>query len=441
MDSLGWMTKTPWGDSEELRSSRLRPGFRLPRESVERNQRWRLMAAMVAVVAERGYEGTTVAHVVELSGVSRTAFYRQFANKEACFVATVDAVLEFASAAVSGAWRQPGSWNERLRGAFEAFVDQILSQPAAARVGFIDAYVAGANAIEHVDQGVAMFTRMVQQSFDESPERAQMPSAVVRAVVGGVHKVIATRLRRGDVESLPATVPNLWEWAIAYETPAVPLRQRKIRTAKPTPSRFAPTNQVERICAGMAAVCAEKGYAAAKIEDVVAAASVSLSTFYDHFATKEEAFIAAYDVGLMQASAAAIPAFQRESDWRYGTRAFAEAMLGHLSAEPDWARMGIVEALAAGPRALERRDDAIMAYAALLQPGFKSRPDLPPIVAEAISGGIYALMYDHIRTRGSARLLELQPVTTFFGLAPFVGVDEAVAIANERPHGRSRSLS
>jgi AcrR family transcriptional regulator len=435
------MTKTPWGDSEELRSNRLRPGFRLPRESVERNQRWRLMAAMVAVVAERGYEGTTVAHVVELSGVSRTAFYRQFANKEACFVATVDAVLEFAGTAVAEAWRRPGSWNERLRGAFEAFVDQILSQPAAARVGFIDAYVAGANAIEHVDQGVVMFARMVQQSFEESPERAKMPPALVRALVGGIHKVIATRLRRGDVEALPALMPDLWEWAIAYEAPTVPLRQRKIRVANPAPSRFTPANQVERICAGMAVVCADRGYAATKIEDVVAAASVSLSTFYDHFATKEAAFVAAYDVGLMQASAAAIPAFQREGDWRYGTRAFAEAMLGHLSAESDWARMGIVEALAAGPRALERRDDAVMAYAALLQQGFESRPDVPPIAAEAISGGIYALIYDHIRTRGTDRLLELQPVTTFFGLVPFVGVEEAVAIANERPRGRSRSTS
>jgi AcrR family transcriptional regulator len=433
------VTKTPWGDSDELRAARLRPGFRLPRESVARNQRWRLMAAMVAAVAERGYEATTVAHVVELSGVSRTAFYRQFANKEECFVATVDAILGFVSAAVTEAWRSPGDWDERLRAAFEAFVDQIVSQPAAARIGFIDVYVAGANAIEHVDQGIEMFARMTQRSFEESPERAGMPPLVLRALVGGIHKVIASRLRRGDIESLPATVPALWEWALAYRTPATPLRRRKIRSAKPAASRFVPQDQIERLCAAMATVCAEKGYAGAKIEDVVATASVSLSTFYDHFETKEEAFVAAYDVGLAQASAAAVPPFLRESDWRYGTRAFAEGMLRHLTAEPDWARLGIVEALAAGPRALERRDDAVMAFAALLQPGFESRPDLPPIVAEAISGGIYALIYDHIRTHGTERLLELQPVTTFFGLVPFVGVDEAVAIANEPLRGRGRS--
>jgi Bacterial regulatory proteins, tetR family len=81
------MTETPWGDAGQLRSRKLAPGYRLPPESVARNQRWRLMAAMVAAVAERGYERTTVGDVVELSGVSRTAFYRHYANKEDCFVA------------------------------------------------------------------------------------------------------------------------------------------------------------------------------------------------------------------------------------------------------------------------------------------------------------------------------------------------------------------
>ena len=67
----------------------LPPGRGTPRDVAERNQRERLFAAMVATVAKKGYEATTVADLVELSGVSRSAFYQHFEGRQACFLATV----------------------------------------------------------------------------------------------------------------------------------------------------------------------------------------------------------------------------------------------------------------------------------------------------------------------------------------------------------------
>ena len=72
----------------------LRPGRGTPRDEAERNQRERLFAAMVATVAEKGYEATTVADLVKLSGVSRSAFYRHFADKEECFLTAAEALIE-----------------------------------------------------------------------------------------------------------------------------------------------------------------------------------------------------------------------------------------------------------------------------------------------------------------------------------------------------------
>ena len=66
----------------------------LPREEAERNQRERLFAAMVATVAEKGYEATTVADLVKLSGVSRSAFYRHFEDKQECFLTAAEALIE-----------------------------------------------------------------------------------------------------------------------------------------------------------------------------------------------------------------------------------------------------------------------------------------------------------------------------------------------------------
>src|ERR1700755_2665292 len=95
------MTRTPWGDAAELRERKLRPGRGTPRREAERNQRERLFAAMVATVAEKGYEATTVADLVELSGVSRSAFYRHFDDKQACFLAAIEAMVEPALATLA----------------------------------------------------------------------------------------------------------------------------------------------------------------------------------------------------------------------------------------------------------------------------------------------------------------------------------------------------
>src|ERR1700761_2659831 len=88
------MVKTPWGDAATLRARMMRPGRGTPRDEAERNQRERLFAAMVATVAEKGYEATTVADLVQLSGVSRSAFYRHFADKEECFLTAAEALTQ-----------------------------------------------------------------------------------------------------------------------------------------------------------------------------------------------------------------------------------------------------------------------------------------------------------------------------------------------------------
>ena len=54
-------------------------------------------------------------------------------------------------------------------------------------------------------------------------------------------------------------------------------------------------SQRARLLEAVGRAVAEKGYAAATIEDVVRGAGVSKKTFYEHFADKEGCFLAAYE--------------------------------------------------------------------------------------------------------------------------------------------------
>src|SRR4051812_27161485 len=99
-DVDGGPIRTPWGEASELKKRKLHPGSGTPRAEVVENQRERLFGAMVTIASTKGYEATTVADVIDLAGVSRSDFYKHFANKSECLVAAAEASLELALGAL-----------------------------------------------------------------------------------------------------------------------------------------------------------------------------------------------------------------------------------------------------------------------------------------------------------------------------------------------------
>jgi AcrR family transcriptional regulator len=430
------MTLTPWGDAERLRDRMLPPGPSTPRAVVRANQRERLYAAMVAVVDRKGYEETTVADLVELSGVSRSDFYEHFANKEECYLATFAAIDDLLAERIAAAWDGPGGWDARLRLALERFAELVVEQPAAARLCLVELYVVGPAAARLQEERLARYVRVIVGICSESPERAELAPEVIRGVLGGLRRVVHGRLRRDEQDVLPALLPDLWRWALCYRTPPQPLRPRRMRSAPAGRARYVPNDQVERLFAALAGAVAEKGYAKVTVAEIVAGAGTSLSTFYAHFDNKQEAFLAAFDAGAAQVQAAVEPTSRRAPDWQHAVHDGLRAQLTYLSVETGWAHLGVVAALAGGPVALDRLDEAMELLERLLEPGYELSADASPLYGEAIAGAIYALMYDQIQRRGAVRLPELLSYASFIALAPFIGASEAQAVANDAARPR-----
>jgi AcrR family transcriptional regulator len=424
------MMRTPWGDASELRAKMLRPGRGTPREEAEKNQRERLFAAMVATVAEKGYEATTVADLVNLSGVSRSAFYRHFADKEECFLTAAEALIEPSLQVVEQAENGP-TGEERTRQALEAFLTLLAAQPAASKMCFVEIYAAGPEGVAVVERTLDAFEKFVTGLFEQIPGREGMPPQMVRAMIGGLQKVIHKRLYRDEQDDLVELAPQIWQWWLSYPPPPGPLRapRRRSQQSRPFEERQAVANPAERVLRALAATVAEKGYPATTVAEVVDRASTSQRTFYEHFANKEEAMIAALDSGSAQMLGTVLPAFRRAPSWQEAVRGAYEAMFAFGVEEPEYSRLGAVEMYAAGKRALQTRDTIMEGLEALLAPGYELAPDTPPIAAEAIGGAIYALVYDQVKAHGPETLPELVPMATYMTLAPFLGAEEAYALA------------
>jgi AcrR family transcriptional regulator len=435
------MAQTPWGDSSQLRERTLPPGRQTSAAEAAQNHRERLFGAMVAMTAEQGYEETTVADLVDLSGVSRSAFYRQFADKQACFLEAIEALVEPALERASDALTPGGetpSEAEQARKAFEGLLEQIAQQPAAATMCLVEVYAGGSEAVALLDRATDSLEVVTRRVLD-GMGREGMPPEIVRALIGGVQKAIHKRLYRGNPEELPSLARELWEWVLLYPPPPGHLRGPRRRALHPLPfeERQAASHPSERLLRALAAVVAEKGYPETTITDIIERAGMSYRAFYERFESKEDAIVAALDVGSLQMLATALPAFRRAKDWAHAVQGTQEAMFLYGVQEPEYARLGAVEMYAAGKRALEQREKVTEQMEGLLEAGYEIAPEIPPITAEAIGGALYALFYDHVKQKGPERLAELVPWAVYVTLTPFIGAEEAYAVAIGTESGSS----
>lgn len=122
---------------------------------------------------------------------------------------------------------------------------------------------------------------------------------------------------------------------------------------------------------GMAAAVASQGYAATTIADIVRHARVSKSTFYVHFADKQECYVALYSraadnvIARMESAARAAAADDRP--WRAHVEAVNTAYLGTLARGGGLTWSMFVELPAAGPNALAVRREVFGRYAGLVR--------------------------------------------------------------------------
>jgi AcrR family transcriptional regulator len=195
------------------------------------------------------------------------------------------------------------------------------------------------------------------------------------------------------------------------------------------PRQFVVRSQRERMLEATSQAVSELGYPGLTVAAILERAGVSRKTFYEHFADKEECFLAAYDVVVEGLVRAVGDAYDHEDAWRDKVRAGLGEFVRFLAAEPDFARMCIVEVLAAGPSALQRRDGAMRMFTIFFEEGRHEvppgMPPLPPLVSQSVVGAVYEIIYSRIRRDQTAELPDLLPDLMYIALVPYLGPEEA----------------
>ena len=171
------------------------------------------MAAMADSVAAKGYAATSVADVIGLAGVSRKTFYEHFSDKEDCFLAAYDHGAKATYEAMIAAAEGRRDWREILDAVLTTWLEFLDADLAFTRAYMVEFWAAGDAARERWkerrERTAGLLRVLHERARAEDPAIVPVSDTVIAAVVGGVNRVVISRvLEEGDAP-LTALKPEL----------------------------------------------------------------------------------------------------------------------------------------------------------------------------------------------------------------------------------------
>jgi AcrR family transcriptional regulator len=171
----------------------------------------------------------------------------------------------------------------------------------------------------------------------------------------------------------------------------------------------------------MSELCAEQGYEATKIADVVRRAHVARKTLYDNFSGKEELFLAAFDATLADAEAEVAKACDPvpEDDWQERIKSGLGAVLDFVAAHPAEAKLWLVEAPAATQASAVRYLAALEDFIDSLRGAAPAGPGRPATLEESLVGGVIWIIQREVRNDTAAKAPGLLAELAEFLISPY----------------------
>ncbi len=403
----------------------------MAREDVARHQRTRLYGGMIESVAERGYARTTVAQVIALAGVSRRAFYEQFANKEACFLATYDIVIARARKLVLDAWGRERGWSNRLHAACKALFDDIASAPKGPRLVLVDSLGVGPKTRERMHLSSVTFERLVMSAFQAAPDGVPLSALTARSIVGGGRHVAFTRMFEERDQELYTVTDELLDWVESYRSP-IASRLGAVgfthpADVEPQPAMFlASDDKRARALGSVVHLTLDEGYSELSDPQIAEFAGISTEAFHKLFATKEACFLAILDEFVAEALTAVKAAIGEASSWPEAVHLAVGALLGYFASHQALSRLAFIDVFEVGPGMIGRMTRSIEDFTRLLG---DSGPEVrrgPLVAREAVTGAIWAIVSSYAAGDRVRQLPRLTEQVTFIMLAPYVGAKAAM---------------
>lgn len=396
---------------------------------------------MVEVVAERGYDATTVGHVCELAGVSKRAYYELFCGKPGCFSLAYERVLSATAHGVRATVDRDEQ--DRLLATLRALMSQVAGKPRAARFALTQGLDASPEGLERRERTLTLLEDAIADCLGE----LELMPVVRRGLAAGVLEVARSRVLEGDAYELPGLAGELAGWArccarVAMMAGAPASAGARLRVGSSRAARRGSIlsdgaggageergrraqpriSRERRLLLEAAVALAAQGGALSVTGGALASESgVSKRRFNELFTGREECLLEALREGGAELLRGARAAGAEAESWQMRpARAVAE-LLSRLSQDPAFARAMFVESMTLGSAGLELRSALTREAARTLRAGIPQghRPSM--VECEASAGAVWGIVARHVAADATARLPRLAEAARLLLLAPAMG--------------------
>jgi AcrR family transcriptional regulator len=174
-------------------------------------ERERIAAALVTLVAERGWRGTDLGRLLERAGVDAASFHRLHANLEDCFCTTYQELSTEFLIRAGAAFAGQDGWRDQIRRVAYELLDFLQEDPPRAAFLFIEVLFAGERAQLIRDQNMEALYAFIDLGRQELPDPGSETSELAAAIGGGIYNRMRLQIarHRDDPGAWDQFVPQL----------------------------------------------------------------------------------------------------------------------------------------------------------------------------------------------------------------------------------------
>jgi TetR/AcrR family transcriptional regulator len=402
----------------------------LDARDVSLHQRARIHGAMVEAVSRSGYERVSVKDVISLAAVSRRSFYEQFANREDCFLATIDLAAGRLLERVRLAHRESqGDPRDRLAAALASLAGIAVAERNATLLVLDHSETAGIAGRQRLLGAIARGEAMLASALRECTAEPVFPTPAVRAIAGGICAILTMRLQEDESSALAS---ELTEWTLAQIAPRaaeVPaqlaglLRRRMHHRAMAGPVECAVSlGERERLLDSALRAAGQRRDGQLSAIEIADGADIPIEAFFELFEDGPHCLRVAFAEAGRETVEIAARAGGPAAESPQAIRIELAALLEHLAAHPERAQglTGAALCRVEEPRRQSRE------LAGLLGSALPLGSDAPDYLRQATVGALGHT----VRVHQTQERVELLPAVAdqlaYVALAPLLGAEHAI---------------
>jgi AcrR family transcriptional regulator len=170
-------------------------------------ERGRILSATVKLAATTGFSNLRIPRIRTQAGVSRRGFDACFSGVGECFLEAIEAVVVSAASRARSEARGTTGWEGGIYRGIRALCAEIASNPALARLVFVDVLAPGRDGLERRERLISLAADGVREGV--APSGKGPGQLVAEASSAAVWRIARIEIAVGRAKNVPRLLPLL----------------------------------------------------------------------------------------------------------------------------------------------------------------------------------------------------------------------------------------